>query len=767
MDDFEGLLEDLVPGAGRRAAGTDLEAPVFPRELGLEPLGLIGRGASGWVFRARDPVLDREVAVKISRPDQGATARDSLLAEARRTARLDHPSVLPVHRLVVAGGLVCVEYRLAPLRTLDALFSDPEDLAGRSIVARLALLRGPVGALRVAHRQGLVHGDVHPANLLIGTDDTVYLLDWAGTVSEAGLLSGTPTHAANEVLAGQRHTPVSDVFGIGAVAWELCAGRPLRPRRHGEDLGAFVARWQARAAPRLPEGVVVPPGVPELLAGALHPDPARRLDMEGLSVALDAALSGAAERAGRRERRDALLSTARDALIRYRSLGRELDDERTVVAIQHARVPGHAPAIAKRAMWEAEDRATALEGRRAMQWVHATEAAMLARTMDDEDRAAEVMIAELWWNRMEDMLARGQDREAGLAVHHILQSDPDGRGSVLRSPCTLSVDVSEPSASVEVQPLVEERRRLVPQPGTTHPTPVVGLALPAGRYQLRIHAPDRPSLCVPVRLERSSKAALSVRLFSATERGEGFVHVPAGPFILGGDPSAPRAMPRCRPTLGDFFVQVHPVTVAEWQAFLADLDPAVAVRHVPAERSPLGPERMWWIHTDEGGWCPPPAWSPRWPVVGIDVADAEAYAEWRSARSGRPVRLPTEEEWEKVARGTDGRGYPWGDRFDPTFAHMRGSRAGRPGPQPVDAFPIDTSPFGARGMAGGVREWTASWLDAERVVVRGGSWADEAADLRCASRRGVPADTRSATVGFRLVSEVPAYPPFSSREAMR
>jgi len=87
---------------------------------------------------------------------------------------------------------------------------------------------------------------------------------------------------------------------------------------------------------------------------------------------------------------------------------------------------------------------------------------------------------------------------------------------------------------------------------------------------------------------------------------------------------------------------------------------------------------------------------------------------------------------------------------------MRASRPGPPGLGPVGAFPIDRSVYGCQDMAGLVREWTASWMDGDLVVVRGGSWVDEGEHLRCAARAGRPAGWRGLDVGFRLASDVRA-----------
>jgi formylglycine-generating enzyme required for sulfatase activity len=151
------------------------------------------------------------------------------------------------------------------------------------------------------------------------------------------------------------------------------------------------------------------------------------------------------------------------------------------------------------------------------------------------------------------------------------------------------------------------------------------------------------------------------------------------------------------------------------------------------------------------------------PVVDVSWEDATALCTWLHATTGRPYRLPSEAEWERAARGTDGRTFPWGDSFDPARANTR--EAGLFGTAPVGATPAGASPNGVYDMAGNVWEWTAS-LDAlypyvagdgreapaaaGRRIMRGGCYANPHGYARCACRFRLPPGTRNEFTGFRV-----------------
>jgi formylglycine-generating enzyme required for sulfatase activity len=159
----------------------------------------------------------------------------------------------------------------------------------------------------------------------------------------------------------------------------------------------------------------------------------------------------------------------------------------------------------------------------------------------------------------------------------------------------------------------------------------------------------------------------------------------------------------------------------------------------------------------------PPAALLDHPVVDVSWDDAAAFCRWLRAATGRPFRLPSEAEWERAARGAEGRAYPWGDGFDPARANTR--EAGLFGTTPVDAHPDGASPEGVYDMAGNVWEWTGS-LDAPypyvagdgreaeaapgRRIMRGGCYANPQGYARCACRFRLAPATRNEFTGFRL-----------------
>ncbi len=191
--------------------------------------------------------------------------------------------------------------------------------------------------------------------------------------------------------------------------------------------------------------------------------------------------------------------------------------------------------------------------------------------------------------------------------------------------------------------------------------------------------------------------------------------------------------------MDSFWIARFPVTNAEDGQFVA------AGGYVtPAWWDPEG-----WAWVQEGGVREPDSRShgaapqrARHPVVGVTWWEAMAYARWAGHR------LPTADEWEKAARGTDGRVWPWGDAWDPSKLNSR--EQGRQETTPVGSFPAGRSPYGCDDMAGNVDEWTTDPRHADtRGLKRGGTWNTPGWHCRCSHRCGSRKDHRNPTIGFR------------------
>ena len=146
------------------------------------------------------------------------------------------------------------------------------------------------------------------------------------------------------------------------------------------------------------------------------------------------------------------------------------------------------------------------------------------------------------------------------------------------------------------------------------------------------------------------------------------------------------------------------------------------------------------------------------PVVLVSNGDAVTYCKWRGEKAGGKYRLPKEEEWEKAARGTDGRMYPWGNMWVADILNS-GDRYGTT--TPVGQFPLGKSPYGLYDMAGNTFEWTSTPWDtppmmgqARKMVLKGCSWDDLPGTCRAAMRHGRLPTSKHILIGFRCVSEL-------------
>ncbi len=223
------------------------------------------------------------------------------------------------------------------------------------------------------------------------------------------------------------------------------------------------------------------------------------------------------------------------------------------------------------------------------------------------------------------------------------------------------------------------------------------------------------------------------------------VLIPAGSFTLGDRRGGAIEQPERTITLPAFFIDVYETTFAHYHAFVA------ATGH-------RKPRLAGYLAVDSSGL--PLLMNPFNPVVGVSWDDASAYCLWKGKR------LPTEVEWERVAKGSGRREWPWGDDAAPLKANLVGEEDGFKYTSPVGAFRSDQSPEGVFDLAGNAMEWTADWFDeryyammpginplgppnGKERVIRGASWNDSITRAKTPTRFKMRPDYRDVTIGFR------------------
>jgi serine/threonine protein kinase len=261
----------------------------------------IGRGAMGVVWRARDQLLDRDVAIKEVQiadtltQEERATAFQRTLREAKTAARLNHPAVVTVYDVAEDGGRPWIVMQLVQAQSLDQVLGDSGPLSPRR-AAEMA--RQLLSALSVAHAAGVMHRDVKPSNVLLGSDDRAVLTDFGiatfqddPKLTQTGMVMGSPGFTAPERIRGEDASPASDLWSLGATIYAAVEG-------HGpfEQRGGAITTMSAiinEDAPEAPTAGALAP----VIAALLRREPSDRPDASAAARMITDVLPQLAERA--------------------------------------------------------------------------------------------------------------------------------------------------------------------------------------------------------------------------------------------------------------------------------------------------------------------------------------------------------------------------------------------------------------------------------------------------------------------------------------
>jgi len=272
-------------------------------------------------------------------------------------------------------------------------------------------------------------------------------------------------------------------------------------------------------------------------------------------------------------------------------------------------------------------------------------------------------------------------------------------------------------------------------------------------------------LTVSVAVSRSAGTAIPVKPAEIEQ-----IQIPAGEVWLGSDakekkyaysiggPSARKwrwydVEKKRKVFVDEFFIDKYPVTQAQYHEFVKATGhraPYIGRKDYRRQGFLVHPYKEVIPYLWKNG-KPPPGKSDH-PVALVSIGDAWEYCNWRDGfQKERLIRMPFEDEWEKAARGTDGRYFPWGDKWDGARANIGNS--GPNGTTPVNRYPGGAGPYGVYDMAGNIFEWTLTPLGpgSPRYVLKSCSWDDTPGLCRGAARHTRLKNSRHILIGFRCV----------------
>lgn len=747
-----------------------------PKRIGkYEIVEEIGRGGFATVYKARDPRLEQVMAVKVlhgvyaNRPD----VVQRFLDEARKAVRLRQRGIVRIYTVGEDKGVpyIAMEY-LSGGTLADRLRGEPLPLE-----AAIALVEQVAAALDHAHGRGLMHRDVKPANILFDDEGHAVLVDFGlvKSLAESGLTTegtslGTPHYMAPEQANATAEVGArADVYALGVVAYEMLTGRvPFEAETPLSVLHAHV-----HDAPPDPRTLnqALDEGIATAVLKALEKDPAQRYQSAGaFAHALMRAWEAVQEATQTEATLEDLYAQAQGAVkagrwgvvvslcVEMRNLDPDYRDVGTLLTLAASRL---AEEEQKRQQERelGEHYEAAIELLEASKYAEAIEALekIAEQAPDFRDVGEKLEEARVGLEKARlykaalAKLADGYPDQACADLLALLKVDPDhasARARLLEATEDLLAQFKAARAELEkvggenqalrarvaeLEAKLEEaqavRKKLEPE------VKRLRSALKAAWSQVDVYDSlivaledhDREQMLalaeelakgkragagrLLARLQAEPKAAGPVMapgdLWTSPQDGKEMVLVPAGEFLYGDE--------KKKVNLPEFWIDKTPVTNAEYARFVA------ATGHKPPEH--------WKGKT-------PPRKIADHPATYVSWHDAVAYAEWAGKR------LPTEEEWEKAARGTDGRKYPWGDQSPDSKLCNFGKNVG--GTTPVGKYsPQGDSPYGCMDMAGNVWEWV------ENQVLRGGSWTYVAYVVRSAYRSRCDPDARYDYVGFR------------------
>lgn len=670
----------------------------------------LGRGGMGVVLLAKDRELNRHVAIKILREaPTDAEVIKRFIREAQVIAKLSHPNIVQVYEIGSQQNIHYFTMQYIDGKPLDVMLHEHKITPEQAV----AIVEKVARAVHFAHGNGIVHRDLKPSNVMVDGRGEPYVMDFGlaktldaqSRLTRSGSVVGTPFYMAPEQVRGELSEidARSDVYALGVMLYELVVGRvPFMGATEAEVYEKILTADPPR--PR-EQKTYIPADLETIILKAMEKDRAARYPTaEALANDIRRYLAGEPIEARppsllrtvvKKMRRQkavfvplvvaCVLCVAFGLFLYVREAGRRAEaalkekerQEKIAACLAEAEACVETdPKKALDALYRLEqidpnnERGQALRARAEQ----AKRALQEREELQNEIEVIQVAIHSRNFKEAETRLARLQSQgKQHERIPELLR--------IARGIGSLTVRTAAPS-EVEVRRFHDESLELLQPPVIARQAPFEKAELQVGVYQILVKRAPEP-LAVVFRLDRTEDGHPQDAVLDLSfEAPASFAYVPEGPFIFGGaKPSMRRPIQSPRDEkrhLRAYLIARRETTNREYNEFL--------------ESRPTFSSRLAFLPSTwkEGFMDPAKA---NHPVAGLNFARAYYYALWRGDR------LPLEEEYEKAARGIDGRLFPWGN--DPRHIQAIPTE-----PQDVSAPTVDVSPYLAYNLCSGVSEWT-------------------------------------------------------------
>jgi serine/threonine-protein kinase len=762
----------------------------------------------GQVVKAIHDLTGQIVAIKTLSPHLAADPglRERFLQEARALAGLDHPNIMTLHTFLEEEGKFYLVMQYIDGQDVDAMF---RRCCGLRPHAAIPIFQLSLRGLGYAHRQGIIHRDLKPANILVTRDGRVKLTDFGIALISGGLRLtvtgaqvGTVFYMSPEQIQGALAGPRSDIYAMGVSLFEVIAGRlPFEGddytvrKGHVEDPCPDIRMW----CPETPEQVAT------AIARAMAKQPERRFQTaEAFGDALgewgevlplvDCPLCGSLHPIGEGV---TCSSCGKDELCGYHIV-EEYQLCRPCVQLEHRPVVSlnsrfspaseHMDLLASPENIDYHSHNYSQPNFSGMPPLEAHNSSRSSGKLDASSAyPQDALDLSIPSDLERDSLESSQHLEPSDAhrelqldlPHHDTPPVPSTaqassqqvvvqRGALLQSSPKSSSHLSAEHARRKASPSVESGHHTPSKSAkglhdfssnmTSSSANMIQSPVQSGISTINAPSPDQSDTHKLDAVQVSFSAdlsGLSRENLPFTEQGRAnsqflsthiitrdnaeMVLIPEGYFILGAN-DEPNASPPLRCYLPSYYVDRYPVTNATYERFVRDTG-YQAPKH-------------WWKPEEHNGRYYSPELTLH-PIIQVSYEDALNFCQWTGKR------LLSEAEWEKSARSTDARLFPWGTQWVDGMAHFGSSRT-----CPVLSHDQGKSIYGICDLLGNVWEWVADWYSAESYakmdphnpqgpsegkyrVVRGGGYTDLPHTIRAVTRNFRPPHLPASVVGFR------------------